>query len=247
MNVQEVRVQVPLPITSNEIVVPTIVEQPNNIEQQINEPLLHNEMLTNEHVVEEPQEISLRRSQRERKFVISNDYMVHLHESNFDIGTSKDLVLFSQAIKSVDSIKWMDGMKDEMKSMDQNKVRDLVELPKGYKKVGSKWVFKTKRESKGNITRFKARLVAKGFTQKEGIDYQETFSPVSKKDPLRIILALVAHYDLELHQMDVKIAFLNGSLEEDVYMDQPEGFSIKGKEHLACKLKKSIYGLKQAS
>ena len=141
----------------------------------------------------------------------------------------------------------MDGMKDEMKSMDQNKVWDLVELPKGYKKVGSKRVFKTKRESKGNITRFKARLVAKGFTQKEGIDYQETFSPVSKKDPLRIILALVAHYDLELHQMDVKIAFLNGSLEEDVYMDQPEGFSIKGKEHLACKLKKSIYGLKQAS
>ena len=105
VNVQEVRVQVPLPITSNEIVVPTIVEQPNNIEQQINEPLLHNEMLTNEHVVEEPQEIALRRSQRERKFVISNDYMVHLHESNFDIGTSKDLVLFSQAIKSVDSIK----------------------------------------------------------------------------------------------------------------------------------------------
>jgi hypothetical protein len=89
--------------------------------------------------------------------------------------------------------------------------------------------------------------VAKGFTQKGGIDYRETFSPVSKKDSLRIIMALVAHYDLELHQMDVKTAFLNGSLEEDIYMDQPEGFSIKGKEHLACKLKKSIYGLKQAS
>ena len=117
----------------------------------------------------------------------------------------------------------------------------------GYKKVGCKWVFKTKRDSKGNIERYKARLVAKGFTQKGGIDYRETFSPVSKKDSLRIIMALVAHYDLELHQMDVKTAFLNGSLEEDIYMDQPEGFSIKGKEHLACKLKKSIYGLKQAS
>jgi hypothetical protein len=89
--------------------------------------------------------------------------------------------------------------------------------------------------------------VAKGFTQKGGIDYRETFSPVSKKDSLRIIMALVAHYDLELHQMDVKTTFLNGSLEEDIYMDQPEGFSIKGKEHLACKLKKSIHGLKQAS
>jgi hypothetical protein len=120
-------------------------------------------------------------------------------------------------------------------------------LPEGYKKVGCKWVYKTKHDSKGNIERFKARLVAKGFTQKGGFDYKETFSPVSKKDSLRIIMALVAHYDLELYQMDVKTAFLNGSLEEEVYMDQLKGFSIEGKEHLACKLKKSIYGLKQAS
>ena len=171
VDVQEVKVQVPLPITSNEIVVPTIIKQPNNVKQQINEPLLHNEMLTNEQVVEEPQEIVLRRSQEERNFVISDDYMVYLHESDFDIGTSKDLISFSQAIKSVDSIKWMDTMKDEMKSMNQNKVWDLVKLPEGYKKVGSKWVFKAKRDSKGNIERFKARLVAKGFIKKEGIDY----------------------------------------------------------------------------
>ena len=94
--------------------------------------------------------------------------------------------------------------------------------------------------------------MAKGFTQKGGIGYKETFSPVSKKDSLRIILALVAHFDLELHQMDVKTAFLNGSLEEKVYMDQLEGFSIQGKEHMVCKLNKSmilkrtIYGLKKA-
>ena len=173
--------------------------------------------------------------------------MVYLHLFDFDIRTSKDPVSFSQAIKSIDSIKWMDAMKDEMKSMDQNNVWELVELLEGYKKVGSKWVFKAKRDCKGNIEQFKVRLVAKCFIQKEGIDYQETFSLVSKKDSLRIILALVAHYDLELHQMDVKTTFLNGSLEEDVCMDQPEGFSIKGKEHLTCKLKKSIYGLKQAS
>ena len=89
--------------------------------------------------------------------------------------------------------------------------------------------------------------MAKGFTQKEGIDYKDTFSPVSKKDSLRIIMALVAHFDLELHQMVVKTAFLNGNLDEDIYMEQPEGFAKKGNEHLVCKLKKSIYGLKQAS
>ena len=89
--------------------------------------------------------------------------------------------------------------------------------------------------------------MAKGFTQREGIDYNETFSPVSCKDSFRIIMALVAHYDLELHQMDVKTAFLNGDLEENVYMAQPKGFVMEGKERLGCRLKKSIYGLKQAS
>ena len=131
--------------------------------------------------------------------------------------------------------------------MAANKVWELVALPKGHKAVGSKWVFKTKRDSLGQIERHKARLVAKGFNQKEGIDYNETFSPISKKDSLRIILALVAHYDLELHQKDVKTAFLNGSLEEEVYMSQSEGFVEDGKEVLVCLLKKSIYGLKQAS
>ena len=89
--------------------------------------------------------------------------------------------------------------------------------------------------------------MAKGFTQKEGIDYKDTFSPVSKKDSLRIIMALVARFDLELHQMDVKTTFLNGNLDEDIYMEQHKGFTKKGNEHLVCKLKKSIYGLKQAS
>ena len=168
-------------------------------------------------------------------------------EFDFDIGINKDPVSFSQAIESNDSSKWIDVMNEELKSMDQNQVWDLVELPNNCKKVGCKWVFKTKRDSKGNIERYKARLVAKGFTQKEGIDYRETFSPVSKKDSFRIIMALVAHYDLELHQMDVKTAFLNGNLDEEIYMEQPEGFAKKGIEHLACKLKKSIYGLKQAS
>ena len=108
-------------------------------------------------------------------------------------------------------------------------------------------VYKTKRDSKGDIERYKARLVAKGYTQQERVDYNETFSPVSTKDSFRVIMALVAHFDLFLHQMDVKIAFLNVNLEEEIYMKQPEGFIQEGRESLVCKLNKSIYGLRQAS
>ena len=105
--------------------------------------------------------------------------------------------------------------------------------------------FKIKKDPLSNIERYKAKLVVKGFTQKERIDYMETFSPVSKKDSLRIILTLVAHFDLELQQMDVKTTLLNGKLEEEVYMKQPKGFPSSDGEKLVCKLKKSIYGLKQ--
>ena len=104
------------------------------------------------------------------------------------------------------SDKWLMAMKEELKSMDDNNVWEMTELPKDSKRVGCKWVFKTKRDSKGNVERYKARLVAKGYTQKDGIDYKENFSLVSRK----------AHFDLELHQMDVKTAFLNEDLEEEV-------------------------------
>ena len=131
--------------------------------------------------------------------------------------------------------------------MASNRVWSLVELPYGVKAIGCKWVFKTKKDSQGNIERPIARLMAKGFTQREGIDHMGTFSPVSKKDSLRVIMTLVAHFDLELHQMDVKTVFLNGGLEEEVYMKHLEGFSSSASEHLVCKFNKSIYGLKQAS
>ena len=143
--------------------------------------------------------------------------------------------------------KWLEAMEDEMKSMNANKVWDFEIIPKGAKTVGCKWVYKTKLDSQGNIETYKARLVAKGFTQREWIDYNETFSSVSCKDSFSIIMALVAHYNLELHQMDVKTTFLNGDLEESVYMAQPKGFVMEGKERLGCRLKKSIYGLKQTS
>ena len=135
-----------------------------------------------------------------------------------DIEAENDPETFSQALSCKESNLWYNAMKDELDSIKSNEVWDLVELPQGAKLIGCKWVYKTKRDSLGNIERYKARLVAKGFTQKEGIDYKETFSHVPKKYSLRIILALVAYFDLELQQMDVKMTFLNGYLEEEVYM-----------------------------
>ena len=127
-----------------------------------------------------------------------------------------DPTSFEEAMRSGHSSKWLEAMEDEMKSMKTNGIWDLETIPKGAKIVGCKWVYKTKLDSQRNIKRYKVRLVAKGFTQREGIDYNETFSPVSCMDSFRTIMALVAHYDLELHQMDVKTAFHNGDLEENV-------------------------------
>jgi high-affinity K+ transport system ATPase subunit B len=125
-----------------------------------------------------------------------------------------DLTSCEEAMRNSHSSKWLEAMEDEMKSMSSNDVWDLVEIFKGAKAVGCKWVYKIKRDSKGNIEKYKAQLVAKDYTQIEGVDYNETFSLVSCKDCFGIIMALVAHFDLELHQMDVKTTFLNGDLEE---------------------------------
>lgn len=138
-------------------------------------------------------------------------------------------------------------MHDKMKSMVNNDVWEPAELLENCKAIGSKLIFKTKKDSEGKFQRFKARIMAKGFTQKEGIDFNEFFSPISTKDSFRIIMAHVAHFDLELRQMDVKATFLNGDLNEEVYVQQPEGFMTSGNARLACKLRKSIYGLKEAS
>ena len=137
-------------------------------------------------------------------------------------------------------------MKMEMKSLEENNVWDLVELPPERKTVGSKWVFKKKTGADDLVQRYKARLVAQGYTQKYGTDYDETFCPVVRQESLRLLIALSVQRGLKLHQVDVTTAFLNGTLEEEVFMKQPEGFEVRGKEHLVCRLKKSIYGLKQS-
>ena len=126
-------------------------------------------------------------------------------------------------------------MKYEMNSMTSNEFQNLVELFDVAKAIGCEWVFKTKKDSLGNIEIYKARLIAKGFTQNEGIDNKETFSPIYKKDSLHIIMTLVAHFDLELEQMDVKTTFLNGNLQEEVYMKKQKGFSSSSGEYASLR------------
>jgi hypothetical protein len=140
---------------------------------------------------------------------------------------------------------WKRAMNEEMASIQANNTWDLEELPAGVKPIPAKWVYTIKKDAAGNIVRYKARLVAKGYAQKEGIDFNEVYAPVSKHTSLRALLSLVAEQDLELHQLDVKTAFLNGTLEEEIWMKQPPGFE-QGGNHMACKLNKSLYGLKQA-
>jgi hypothetical protein len=190
-----------------------------------------------------PNQENLRRSQRVRKLVIRDDYDIFASE---EIHIEGDPTSYEEAMRSPHSFKWGEAMENEMRSKSANQVWKLKEIPKTAKTVGCKWVYKIMRDSKGNIDWFKTRLMAKGFTQREGIDYNEIISSVSSKDSFIIIMTLVVHYDLKLYQMDVKTAFLNGNLYENVYMAQPKGFIVEGKENLRCHLTKSIYGLKQA-
>ena len=151
-----------------------------------------------------------------------------------------------EALASPDAIFWKEAVNDEMDSLISNKTWKLVELPPGCKTIGCKWVLRKKLKPDGTIDKFKARLVAKGFKQKADLDFFDTFSPVTRITSIRLLIAIAAIHDLKIHQMDVKTAFLNGDLEEEIYMDQPEGFVEAGQESKVCKLTRSLYGLKQA-
>jgi transposase InsO family protein len=153
---------------------------------------------------------------------------------------------FKSAMESSDAVKWKEACDSEVTSLRKNDTWDVVPLPKGRKAIGCRWVFRVKENQAGEIERFKARLVAKGFSQKYGIDYDETFAPVAKFTSIRAVLSMAAKYGLKLHQMDVKTAFLNGVLDEDIYMAQPDGYVDENHPDHVCKLKRSLYGLKQS-
>lgn len=152
---------------------------------------------------------------------------------------------YQEAIESPDSKKWKHAMQEEYDSLQQNHTWELVDKPHDQKVIDNKWVFKIKNNPDDSIERYKARLVARGFNQQHGIDYEETFSPVVRYDSIRTLFAIAAAKKLKMRQFDVKTAFLYGDLQENVYMKQPIGFSDGTNK--VCKLRKSLYGLKQSS
>ena len=151
-----------------------------------------------------------------------------------------------EALQSEHSVEWRSVMSAEFKSLTKNNTWELVPPPEKQNIVGSKWVLKVKRNSGSSLDRFKARLVAQGYTQTSGSDYKEVFALVAKYSTIRSLLTLANAQNLEVHQLDIKTAFLNGSVEHDIYMFQPEGFIDPNRQNYVCKLNKSIYGVKQS-
>ena len=216
------------------------------VEEGVEEGEENEEGIEEEQVGEEDDEVQPRLSQRvTTKPSYLDDYIILaevecerllmiINEEPWDFKEAKDVKV------------WVDACKDEIFSIEKNDTWDLVELPVGVKPIGLKWVFKIKRNADGSISKYKARLVAKGYVQKHGIDFDEVFAPVARVETIRLIIALAASNGWEVHHLDVKTAFLHGELKEDVFVVQPEGFIIEGQEHKVYKLKKALYGLRQA-
>ncbi|RVW26208.1 Retrovirus-related Pol polyprotein from transposon TNT 1-94 [Vitis vinifera] len=192
-------------------------------------------------VAEASPDIPFRRSTRDRHPSIRyfvDDYVL--------LTDGEEPESYEEAMRDENKIKWVDAMQDEMKSLHENHSYELVKLPKGKRALKNRWVYRVKQEEHTSQPRYKARLVVKGFSQKKCIDFDKIFSPIVKMPSIRVVLGLTTSLDLEIEQMDVKTVFLHGDLDKEIYMEQAEGFIIKGKEDYVCKLKKSLYGLKQA-
>ncbi|KAK1646303.1 hypothetical protein QYE76_064108 [Lolium multiflorum] len=157
------------------------------------------------------------------------------------------LVEPKKVFEALEDSDWLEAMHEELNNFKRNKVWTLVKKPKECRNViGTKWIFKNKQDEFGNVVRNKARLVAQGFSQVEGIDFGETYAPVARLESIRILLAYASHHNFKLQQMDVKSAFLNGPLHEEVYVKQPPGFEDLNFPNHVYKLDKALYGLKQA-
>ncbi|KAH9698769.1 hypothetical protein KPL71_024127 [Citrus sinensis] len=203
-----------------------------------------------EHEEQEPVESEaqeIRRSTRERRPPTwHSEYVTEINVAYCLLTEDGEPSTFHEALNSSDVALWMTAIHEEIKALHKNKTWELVPLPRGRKAIINKWVYKIKRDGNDQVERYRSRLVVKGYAQKEGIDFNEIFSPVVRLTTVRIVLATCATFDLHLEQLDVKTAFLHGELKEEIYMLQPEGFAETGKENLVCRLNKSLYDLKQA-
>lgn len=186
-------------------------------------------------------EINLRHSTRDRKAPNRLGEWV-----NSCTGELDDPSTVEEGLSDPGAETWRGAMQNEMNLIASNNVWTLVVSSKECKPINCKWIFKKKIGPDGTVCSYKARLVAQGFSQKPGIYYNETFSPVVRYESVRTVLALAAQHNLQVHQLDVSFVFVNGELSEVLYMTQLEGFIEKGKVNLVCKLKKTIDGLKQA-
>jgi hypothetical protein len=162
---------------------------------------------------------------------------------DLDVVSSDEPTSFAEAERSP---SWRKVMMEEMTSVEENDTWSLIDLPPGCKLIRVKWVLKVKRDEHGVVSKHKACLVVKGYVQRHSIDYDEVFMPVARLDSVRLLITLAAHEGWELHHMDVKSTFLNGDLQEEVYVKQLAGFIVAGKENRVLKLRKALYRLHQA-
>ena len=175
---------------------------------------------------------------------IDEQYQTHVEAFINNIGVDEPTT-YREAQNSNDWDQWKKAMDDEMNSLQEKKVIEIVDRPENRKVISCKWVYRIKRDSKGNINRYKARLVARGFTQVYGLDYMDTYAPVTRLETIRLLCALAVKRDWEVRHVDVKTAYLNGDLDEEIFMEIPEGYN-EGLEGKVILLRKAIYGLRQA-
>lgn len=192
---------------------------------------------------EDDENTSLRRTSRRQRKIPNkfSDFVLFQSTHSYSVPTT-----YREAMASDERGLWLKAMQKEMEAMSSYNVWDLVDLPQNQKTVKCKWVYSLKGNECGDTVNHKARLVAKGFTQEYGVNYNETFSPVVNKTTLRVLFALAGKLDLSINHLDVNTAFLNGELEETIYMEQPEGFVNEKLSNKVCLLKKALYGLKQS-
>ena len=184
----------------------------------------------------------LRRSTRSRHIVEDNNFVNFALMSDI-LDTPPEPSSVEEALASP---TWVAAMQAELSSIECNGTWSLVPRPSKRKVIGVRWVFKSKFHADGSLDKHKARLVVKGYAQRIGIDFDETFAPTARITSIRVVLALAGHHGWPIYQMDVKSAFLNGDLQEEVYVEQPPGFLIAGKQDMVYMLHKALYGLKQA-